>query len=150
MLQLDIMEIREDMKTGFEVVEKYDGKDPEKLKKIISDVKKFVESCYSNVDNDYYSVENDLKDFKSEEGKKEALELLLKFSLAAEKHRAIFMIRFEDCKDFLQNMTSGSISLEMFRIAIKKAKKVVMTEGNKMVASLMDVKFELLKLLGIG
>ena len=139
MLQLDIMEIREDMKTGFEVVEKYDGKDPEKL-----------ESCYSNVDNDYYSVENDLKDFKSEEGKKEALELLLKFSLAAEKHRAIFMIRFEDCKDFLQNMTSGSISLEMFKIAIKKAKKVVMTEGNKMVASLMDVKFELLKLLGIG
>ena len=149
MLQLDIMEIREDMKTGFEVVEKYDGKDPEKLKKIISDVKKSVEGCYSNVDNDYYSVENDLKDFKSE-CRKEALELLLKFSLAAEKHRAIFMIRFEDCKDFLQNMTSGSISLEMFKIAIKKAKKVVMTEGNKMVASLMDVKFELLKLLGIG
>ena len=149
MLQLDIMEIREDMKTGFELVEKYDGKDPEKLKKIISDVKKSVESCYSNVDNDYYSVENDLKDFKSE-CRKEALELLLKFSLAAEKHRTIFMTRFEDCKDFLQNMTSGSISLEMFKIAIKKAKKVVMTEGNKMVASLMDVKFELLKLLGIG
>ena len=150
MLQLDIMEIREDMKTGFELIEKYDGKDPEKLKKIISDVKKSVEGCYSNVDNDYYSVENDLKDFKSEEGKKEALELLLKFSLAAEKHRTMFMIRFEECKDFLQNVTSGSISLEMFKIAIKKTKKAVMTEGNKMAASLMDVKFKLLKLLGIG
>ena len=149
MLQLDIMEIREDMKTGFELIEKYDGKDPEKLKKIISDVKKSVEGCYSNVDNDYYSVENDLKDFKSE-CRKEALELLLKFSLAAEKHRTMFMIRFEECKDFLQNVTSGSISLEMFKIAIKKTKKAVMTEGNKMVASLMDVKFELLKLLGIG
>lgn len=149
MLQLDIMEIREDMKTGFELVEKYDGKDPEKLKKIISDVKKSVEGCYSNVDNDYYSVENDLKDFKSE-GRKEALELLLKFSLAAEKHRTIFMTRFEDCKDFLQNMTSGSISLEMFKIAVKKTKKAVMTEGNKMAASLMDVKFKLLKLVGIG
>ena len=149
MLQLDIMEIREDMKTGFELVEKYDGKDPEKLKKIISDVKKSVEGCYSNVDNDYYSVENDLKDFKSE-CRKEALELLLKFSLAAEKHRTMFMIRFEECKDFLQNVTSGSISLEMFKIAIKKTKKAVMTEGNKMAASLMDVKFKLLKLLGIG
>ena len=149
MLQLDIMEIREDMKTGFEVVEKYDGKDPEKLKKIISDVKKSVESCYSNVDNDYYLVENDPKDFKSE-CRKEALELLQKFSLAAKKNRTMFMIRFEDCKDFLQNVTSGSISLKMFKIAIKKAKKVVMTEGNKMAASLMDVKFELLKLLGIG
>ena len=149
MLQLDIMEIREDMKTGFELIEKYDGKDPEKLKKIISDVKKSVEGCYSNVDNDYYSVENDLKDFKSE-CRKEALELLLKFSLAAEKHRTMFMIRFEECKDFLQNVTSGSISLEMFKIAIKKTKKAVMTEGNKMAASLMDVKFKLLKLLGIG
>ena len=149
MLQLDIMEIREDMKTGFELIEKYDGKDPEKLKKIISDVKKSVEGCYSNVDNDYYSVENDLKDFKSE-CRKEALELLLKFSLAAEKHRTMFMIRFEECKDFLQNVTSGSISLEMFKIAVKKTKKAVMTEGNKMAASLMDVKFKLLKLLGIG
>ena len=149
MLQLDIMEIREDMKTGFKLIEKYDGKDPEKLKKIISDVKKSVEGCYSNVDNDYYSVENDLKDFKSE-CRKEALELLLKFSLAAEKHRTMFMIRFEECKDFLQNVTSGSISLEMFKIAIKKTKKAVMTEGNKMAASLMDVKFKLLKLLGIG
>ena len=149
MLQLDIMEIREDMKTGFELIEKYDGKDPEKLKKIISDVKKSVEGCYSNVDNDYYSVENDLKDFKSE-CRKEALELLLKFSLAAEKHRTMFMIRFEEFKDFLQNVTSGSISLEMFKIAVKKTKKAVMTEGNKMAASLMDVKFKLLKLLGIG
>ena len=149
MLELDMMEIREDIKTGFEVVEKYDGKDPEKLKKIISDIKKSVESCYLNVDTNYYPVENNLKDFKGE-GRKEALELLLKFSLAAEKHRTMFMIRFEECKDFLQNVTSGSINLEMFKRAIKEAKEIVMTEGNKMAASLMDLKFELLKLLGIG
>ena len=149
MLELDMMEIREDIKTGFELVEKYDGKDPEKLKKIISDIKKSVESCYLNVDTNYYSVENNLKDFKGE-GRKEALELLLKFSLAAEKHRTMFMIRFEECKDFLQNVTSGSINLEMFKRAIKEAKEIVMTEGNNMAASLMDLKFELLKLLGIG
>ena len=149
MLELDMMEIREDIKTGFELVEKYDGKDPEKLKKIISDIKKSVESCYLNVDTNYYPVENNLKDFKGE-GRKEALELLLKFSLAAEKHRTMFMIRFEECKDFLQNVTSGSINLEMFKRAIKEAKEIVMTEGNNMAASLMDLKFELLKLLGIG